>query len=131
MRALHIFIVAVVFGLCTGCTSGGDGLDFTTTWNLVNVSGGFAGVDHTFQRGLIKWTFYEEDGIIKVTNNNDIDSLNDIFETGTYPYTIEEIGTDYHIFIEGEDFGVIAKTSTIMTINQEQINDGFLITLIR
>ncbi len=130
MKALNVFIIILFTGILTSCTTSGDGLDFTTTWNLTNVTGGFAGVDHTFERGLIKWTFYEEDSVIEVTNSNEVESLIDIFETGTYPYSIEEIDSEYRIFINGSDFGTIYKTSKIMVIDQ-QFADGFKITLTR
>jgi hypothetical protein len=102
----------------------------TNTWNLTHVVGGIAGIDQTIPTGLIQWTFNNDTGMLVVVNNNTDEMLFDFFDSGIYPYNIQNNGTDDLITIDGIEFGAWIETQNEVTIDQ-QVNDGFLLTLTR
>lgn len=86
-----------------------------TQWNLVNVSGGIAGVDNTFEIGEIIWMFDDLTGQLTVTNNNTNDTIEDGLNGGVYDYFFVDDGSQLFIIIDDSEYGAI----TISTDNQE------------
>ncbi len=73
---MKIYFYILILALVTwGCDTNDDGQHSSEKklegrWSLVNVSGGFAGVDTDFEIGLITWDFNTTSSEITVTNNN-------------------------------------------------------------
>lgn len=133
MKPLKILIAILLVATIASCSSDNDDnvqITQINSWNLARVTGGFAGVDQTFPAGLIVWTFNGDTEMVVVVNNNTDDTLNDFFDSGTYPYTIENDGTDDVISINGIDFGVISETENELLLDH-QVDDGFTVTLTR
>lgn len=56
-------------------------------WTLINVGGGFAGNEYTFEEGLITWKF-NADGTVQIVNNNQDENKPDGLDSGTYDYSV-------------------------------------------
>lgn len=133
MKSLKILIAILLVATIASCSSDDDNnvqLTQINSWNLARVTGGFAGVDQTFPEGLIVWTFNGDTDTVVVVNNNTDNTLNDFFDSGTYPYTIENDGTNDVISIDGIDFGVISETENELLLDH-QVDDGFTVTFTR
>ncbi|MGJ8591857.1 MAG: hypothetical protein ACSHXF_04880 [Aquaticitalea sp.] len=131
MKAVRIFMSICLLTALVSCSDDDDNstqLSHTTTWNLTHVFGGFAGIDQTLPSGLVQWTFDSETDMLTVVNNNTDEMVVDFFDSGTYPYSIQNDGTNDLITIDGIDFGIYTETENEITIDQ-QVNDGFLLTL--
>lgn len=100
-------------------------------WSLVNVSGGFAGVDDDFEVGVITWDFNQENTQVTITNNNTVTVVHDGFPTGVYDYEVvieEGIST---IVIENFDFVIATLNATNLMLDEGVVADGFLLVLNR
>ncbi|MCB0446073.1 MAG: hypothetical protein KDD03_00905 [Gelidibacter sp.] len=128
MKTKYLFLVLFVCTLLSGCSSNDDPTPTTTIeWNLISVTGGLAGVNDTFDPGLITWTFNSNTNTVIVVNNNTDDTLIDFFDSGTYTYVTTVVGSDVHVTIDGIEFGVITQTASQMTLDQQAL-DGYLVT---
>lgn len=133
MKTIQFFTTILLFVVFTSCNNDDDNSTQPTlpiNWSLTHVAGGFAGIDDTFPTGLIQWAFDQETNTLIVVNNNDDDMLNDMFDSGSYPYNIENNGTDDILTVDGIELGVITQSENEINIDQ-QPTDGFLLTLTR
>jgi hypothetical protein len=101
------------------------------SWNLVNVSGSIAGVNHDFPEGQIVWTF-NADNTINVVNNNPDQSVEDFLDTGNFAYGF--FPSENPTASCSEDFfvwcfvlGCRQIDGDVMTITQ-QFEDGYTLT---
>ncbi|MBQ0733259.1 hypothetical protein [Aquimarina celericrescens] len=104
--------------------------DLSGSWNMVNVTGGFVGINHDFSNGIIIWNFNETNKTITITNNNTDDSVEDLLPTGTYDYSLVSIQGNQELILDGVNRGNFEVTASELIIEQ-QIRDGFRYTFRR
>lgn len=134
MNRLVFFSVIFLF-TSIGCSNDDDTTsdpDINTselngTWNLVNVNGGFVGIDHDFSTGTIVWVFNDTNTTVTITNNNTDDAIEDLLPTGTYDYTVVTIGDNLELIVDSVNRGNFEITMNQFTI-VEQPRDGFRFT---
>lgn len=104
-------------------------------WNLINVSGGVAGVDHDFELGEIIWVFDEFSGNLNIENNNTDDSLEDGLDSGDYTFFLEEDEfLNLYVIIDGIEYGslIVSGDTSYFTLDQNESSttgtgaDGFI-----
>ncbi len=101
-------------------------------WNLTNISGGFAGVDYTFETGDMVWNFDTSTNTVNVTNTiTDNTIIHTSLETGTYSYTIIEEDNSEILIINDIDFRIITLTDTSLSLDDNVAADGFLYSFSR
>ena len=93
-------------------------------WNLVKVTGGFAGIEENIKKGTIIWTFIEADNTLKVKGNSDSVSIFSGLAEGTYTYSILEIGGDSYLIVDSVEIGGIDWSETEMTLDQNKNSNG-------
>lgn len=132
--ALYIFLLA----LCSlSCNSDDDAQQnheptLNGSWSLVNVYGGFAGVDDDFETGLITWTFNSSNSEVTVTNTNTTDVIYDGFPSGTYDYELLiPTDEDSSVKINTFSYRITTLTSTQLVLDEGVAADGFLLTFSR
>jgi len=96
----------------------------TVYWNLVNVSGGVSGVDIDYDTGDIVWLFDEVNTMLTVTNTNTDDALEDGLESGTYPYSVIDNGSDLFLSINETEFGSFTVSGNQLIIDQNITTGG-------
>ena len=101
------------------------------TWNLKNLSGGFAGLNENYSGGTITWTFNSQNQTI-IIDNNEPASKSFIFDSGTYNYSIIEINNQKYLNIENDEYGGLIISTNSLTIDQNEISwgvgaDGFVL----
>lgn len=131
MKTTQIFMAILLFAVFTGCNNDDDNnnpIPNTVTWNLTHVSGGIAGADETFPVGFIKWTFNNDSQMLTVENNNTDNTVATIFETGIYPYSRQNNGTNDVITIDNQAFIITAETEHELTLDQIVV-EGYTLTL--
>lgn len=136
-----IWLFVMLFGLSIfmGCDKKNETPQMETlngTWNLKNISGGFAGVDDDFETGLVTWTFDEPSSTLTVVNNSSQEFIYSGYETGTYTYTIVEISGHEYMIIEGTEHGKYLIQGNLLTINENELQsgagaDGFVFEFVR
>ncbi len=94
------------------------------TWHLININGGFAGIDDDYNPGTIIWTFNSESLTIDVDNNSSQENIYSGFESGTYLYSIVENNSNDYILINEEEFGNYIISVNELIIDQNEIQDG-------
>ncbi len=129
-----IFLLVVALG-CSGDDDTSDDNETTLLgldgkWNMSNVSGGFLGVDHDFQDGLITWEFNESAKKVIIVNSNTDTTIEDSLPSDTYDYTVVEFLSNLEITIGNKNLGNLEITSNSFTIS-EPFKDGFQFTFTR
>ncbi|WP_271781933.1 hypothetical protein [Aquimarina algiphila] len=99
-------------------------------WNLINVSGGFIGINENLDKGIIIWNFNETNKNVVITNNNMNDAINDILPSGTYNFSMVTINGNEELIINDRNLGNFELTNNEFTID-EQFRDGFRYTFQR
>ncbi|GAA4271688.1 hypothetical protein GCM10022258_09820 [Aquimarina gracilis] len=115
---------------CSNDDDSSSSSELSGTWSLINVSGGFVGLDHDFNTGIVVWVFNESSNTVSITNNNTDDSIEDLLPTGTYDYSIETVGENREFILDNINRGNFEIMDNQLTIN-EQFRDGFNFTFIR
>ncbi|WP_053976426.1 hypothetical protein [Mangrovimonas xylaniphaga] len=126
-------LIAFLFfsSLYSCCNSDDDHTNTNTlegSWNLVRVTGGFAGVDDEFEPGLIVWDFNTSSTTITVTNNNTGNTIYDGLPTGTYSYNLSTTEEGEYITVENMLNGQLNISGNQMTLDDNVAADGFLLT---
>jgi hypothetical protein len=93
-------------------------------WNLVNTSGGVAGVDDDFQIGTITWSFNEATEILTVVNNNTDNTKQDFLDSGEYGFSVLTVGEDLFLVIDSVEIGRFTVTSNQLIINGNETSEG-------
>ncbi|WP_299443799.1 hypothetical protein [uncultured Aquimarina sp.] len=125
MRRLYFLMVFVVFISCSNDDdTNNTAIGLQGEWNLVNITGGFAGVNQDFEKGTIIWDFNESDTMVTVTNNSTITGVYDGFPSGTYTYSIVAPADIDELVVNEINLGTFSTTSDSFTVNQ-QFRDGF------
>lgn len=137
MKTFKIFTVLVFASLFIGCSKNDDNTTSVPTldgqWKLVNVRGGFAGVNDTFPAGQIKWFVDTASHTVTVVNNNTNPNSQDILESGVYSYTLTPDPNSLctNTFnVNNMDLGCYSVSDNEFTITYEYA-DGFTLTLVR
>ncbi|EPR72257.1 hypothetical protein ADIWIN_2757 [Winogradskyella psychrotolerans RS-3] len=102
-----------------------------TTWSLINVSGGFAGVDDDFESGIITWHFNNEASEITVINNDTSNAIHSGYASGTYTYEVITTPNDTTLVIGNTDLKITTLTSSQLILDEGMISDGFQYTFSR
>lgn len=130
LSILGILLVLIL----SGCSNDSDssGAIVAGKWKLVQVSGSFAGTQSNFEPGTISWEFNPKNQSVKVINNNTNENLTDLFESGTYDYSIvtsenPEICSKI-LKINNIDMGCFEIVNGDLKIDQAYV-DGYTITL--
>ena len=95
-------------------------------WNLTHVAGGIDGRNLVFDPGVIIWTFDENTGMVTIANTSE--NVLSVFQSGSYPFSIENNGNQKSITIDGMHFGSFVLFQDQIFINQ-QVADGILLEL--
>jgi len=106
-----------------------DTLSTNNTWNLMNLSGGLAGVNIDYTKGEIIWTFNEQNSTLIVKINTP--ELLIGIDKGTYSYSIENIDGISYLNINNIEMGsfTIFQNQLIIDTNirsGSSGSDGFL-----
>jgi hypothetical protein len=130
MKATLILLSFLLLTSVTGCHSENDDpnsdYNIDGQWNLTHVGGGIDGRDLNFDPGVIIWTFNENTGMVNIVNDSE-NGLS-VFQSGTYPFSIEDFGDHKTITINGMYFGSLEILQNQIHINQ-QVADGILMEL--
>ena len=101
-------------------------------WSLVNVSGGFAGVNDDFEIGTITWNFNLENLELTVTNTNTTNVIFDGLPSGTYDYALlTPIDEDASVVINTFSYDITTLSSSQLVLDEGIAFDGFLLTFNR
>lgn len=134
------FICVVFLCVIIGCSSDDDVTPVNPPsnpsgligiWNLVNVTGGFSGINDDFEKGVIVWDFDDTKKRVEVTNNNAANSsTEDLFPTGVYTFSIVTINGNKELIVNERNLGNFEITTNEFIVD-EQFKDGFRYTFRR
>lgn len=95
------------------------------SWNVVNISGGFAGINDDYERGSIIWDFDSVSSTLSVSNTHEKkDVLYDGFPTGAYNYMIITSENSSYLQINEGEFAGIELRDNQLILNQNQSTSG-------
>lgn len=117
--------------LLINCSTNNN-LSIEQKFNLVNVSGGFAGVNENFDKGQIIWTFNEQNSTLNIEKNTN-ESFSGLNE-GIYSYSIENINNHLFLHINENELGGVSTYENGVIIDENTRStgsgaDGFIMTL--
>jgi hypothetical protein len=134
------FIYVVFLFVMIGCSGDDDSnlvdptqnpSELTGVWHLINVTGGFAGINDDFEKGVIVWDFDDTKKRVEVTNNNAANSsTEDLFPTGIYTFSIITINGNKELIVNERNLGNFEITTNEFIVD-EQFKDGFRYTFQR
>lgn len=129
----YILILALVTFSCNSDDDAHQNTDPTLigSWSIVNVYGGFAGVDDDFETGTIIWNFNEDPSELNITNNNTTEVIYSGYPSGTYNYEVITTTNDTTLVIENTDFKILNLTTSHLIIDEGVTSDGFQYTFSR
>lgn len=133
----YLFILVISFLSLTNCSIGNN--DNTQPqvvevyWNLINVTGGVAGVNEDYALGTIIWRFNEASGVLSVENNNTDDTKQDGLDSGDYTYSILDDNGDLFLVVDSDEMGHLTITANEFILNENETSqgsgaDGFIYT---
>ncbi len=144
------FLLLTCFFILTNCSLDNDNIiedqqEYDLEWHLIEVTGGFTGVDLQFDLDTIIGVFdnggdnndADNDNILTIVNNNTDDTKEDFLDSGTYSYSITQETNGNYITIEGTEFGEVTfPTTTTLLIDTNELStgsgaDGFVYTFQR
>lgn len=134
--SMFFWVLILVFNGCsTDLTHEGND-KVNGTWSLINVSGGFAGVDDDFEKGKIVWKFNAANGSLIVTNNDTSSALYNGLPSGTYSYSILKEKDHYYLLLNDKEIGGVDVDKSQLIIDQNITTsgsgaDGFVMVLIK
>jgi hypothetical protein len=139
MKVYGIIFSFVIMFFIMGCSTDNthENSDVPSgTWNLINVSGGLAGIDNDFEKGKIVWNFNVKDSTLVVANNDGSNSIYNGLATGTYTYSIHEGKDEFYLLINDKEVGGITLAKSQLVIDQNSTTngsgaDGFVMVLVR
>jgi len=126
----YLIIACISFFTLTNCSLNDVNNDIPKVtrvlWHLKNVSGGVSGVDNDFASNKIVWEFKDATSTLIVSNTNTDASIEDGLDSGTYTYSIIEVGSDAYIKINSNEVGkiTISTSGNTLTINQNLKSTG-------
>ena len=143
MKNLKLLLLLLYIPIAASCNNDDDNntpppvnTTLEGSWKLINISGGFQGMNQDFEEGLITWNFDESEGSLTVVNNNPAD-VYDALGTGDYLYTVtpvesqscgSTISVTQNLMIH--NFGCMTLNGNNLTMSQIE-SDGFLLTFKR
>lgn len=97
------------------------------SWTMVNIFGGFAGIDDDYEPGEIVWAFDEETNTLTVDNSveNDETIIASGFDSGTYDYHTETEEESDYLFVEASKFGEYYFNADTLVVDSNVGADGF------
>lgn len=133
--AKFIFLLVLLNSCCNNDDGNPVANPLAGKWHLVQVSGTFAGIHHLYEPGTISWEFDTIHHQFKVINTNTDESLQDLFETGNYTYSIEANTATPELCEESMvlntiDYGCFDINDNELIISQIE-SDGYYVKLIR
>lgn len=130
IRALSIFTILI---LVTNCSTGSDSNEepIAGDWNLKTITGGFGGVNNSFQNGEVLWTFNVDDSTLTIEVN--IISMVPTeryygLQAGTYSYELIEENEQTILHADGSRVGTLRFSENDLLIDEGIAVDGFLYT---
>lgn len=102
-----------------GCTDTDTSLEddpMQGTWNLLNISGGFVGMDQDFEKGAIVWEFHPGQQRLVVVNNVPSDPMYAGLGTGSYRYSVEVKNSNAYVRINDVELGGVAFFRSKMVV---------------
>ncbi|WP_338356819.1 hypothetical protein [Yeosuana marina] len=126
----YVYVLLILFSVTlTNCSLNSTSDTNTSqivksSWNLVNISGGFAGVNENFNTGEIVWSFNEDNSILTVTNTNTSGSIEYGPISGTYSFSVTNKGSNLFLFIDSNEFGSFTVTQNQLIIDQSITTNG-------
>jgi len=138
MKVYGIIFSLVIMSVL-GCSTDNPGENndgLSGTWYLINVSGGFAGIDNDFEKGKIVWKFNPKEETLIVANDDNSNSIYKGLATGTYTYAILQEKDQSYLQINDMEFGEILAAKTQLVVDQNSSTsgsgaDGFVMVLVR
>lgn len=94
------------------------------SWNLVNVSGGFSGIDKDYNKGVIVWKFSTENNILTVANSLDSDGNFSSLASGTYSFSIIMKDSNSYLVVDSNEMGGMILTNNELILDQNQRSSG-------
>ena len=130
--------LGMIFAL-NGCSTDGTAENndkLNGTWSLINVSGGFAGIDKDLEKGEIVWKFDAGEGTLVVSKNYGPYDHYYGLPIGTYTYTVLEGKGQYYLQLNDKEVGevVVARSKLLLDQNSTTSGsgaDGFVMELVR
>jgi hypothetical protein len=101
-------------------------------FSLINVSGGFAGINENFAEGEIIWSFNTQNATLTVEKN--IQNVFSGLSEGDYSYSIQNINDKQYFFINNIESGGVTNEENRMIIDENERSigsgaDGFIYQL--
>jgi hypothetical protein len=127
MKTQLLFILCSFFILTncsTNSTPATDPLEVQIKWSLINVSGGFSGVNKQFELETIIWHFNEETSSLTVINANEDESIEDGLNSGIYTFYVLNTNDKSFLIVDNNEFGNLVIDTESLTINQNITSEG-------
>lgn len=94
------------------------------TWNLYNISGGFAGNNEDFADGDVQWIFNTQNGQLEVINKINDSSIYSGLTTASYSFSVSARADAPILYINGGEYGGLGGSTSNLIINQNKMASG-------
>lgn len=124
-QALFTLIIFLFLTTCTNTDNSMKTDILSGTWNVVNISGGFVGINDDYDSGIITWTFVAANSKLLVENNNGLaGTIYDGIPTGEYDYEILIQENETFLVINSQEFAGIIISDGQLVLDQNKMSTG-------
>lgn len=141
MKTKFLYLLIFALGFATSCNNDDDlptASEIEGVWDLVNISGGFAGVNCDYSAGEITWKF--ENDLLVVENNYTGDTTQIcggvLSHSSSDSYSISDSNGSLFLLLNNEEAGEITLSDNELIIDANSLlmgsgADGFVYQLER
>jgi len=139
MKSNILIVLCCLIFVILGCdkdSASNSKTPINGTWNVRNVSGGFAGIDDDYEEGVIIWTFDSQNSALVVENNNTSNTIYDGLASGHYSYSVLDLNKNQFLLVNNNELGGITILNSELVVDQNVMSNGtgadnFIIKLVK
>lgn len=119
MKSFYVILLSIFLFSCSNDDdNSAQETGLQGTWNLVNVTGGIAGIDEDIERGMVVWDFDMTSGMVTITNTIADSTFDTSLPSGTYSYSVSAPADDDVLIVNEVSLGIINIAGSAFTVGQ-------------
>ncbi len=128
-KFISIVLLLLVWNLSISCNSDEESntADSSSSWTLVNLSGGLMGVNQNYEEGEVVWVFDASTQTLDIQHNYTPteDEIIPFPVEDSYAYEFIEQEGQIYLVVEQWNLGIISQSAGQITLDNNVAADGF------
>lgn len=129
---MHMILMLLLLSACEqgGQNEAGTSVDLKLgqalegSWNLVNISGGFAGIDQDIEAGEVLWTFDRQLSMLTIEKRQEPEAPFGGLPSGAYSYSLLPMDGKLYLIVDGAEEGEIFLQEGQLVLDGNSRSEG-------